>query len=134
RQLAHPFTWKVGLAAVLIGLVTGLGAMLFAVNIDTLWKVTVRDAYKGLKAGYSWPEGMAAGRAHIAARAPLATGAFLGGFLVGAAGTLTSWQRSRRAPDVISQSGIARTFRNIRLFHSMTVIEHVMVGMTRGMR
>jgi ABC-type branched-subunit amino acid transport system ATPase component len=134
RPLARPFTWKIGLTAALIGLVTGLGAMLFAVNIDTLWKVTVRDAYKGLKEGYSWPEGMAAGRAHIAARAPLAAGAFVGGLLVGVAGTFTSWQRSRRAPDVISQSGIARTFQNIRLFHSMTVIENVMVGMTRGMK
>src|SRR2546423_186695 len=48
RPLARPFTWKVGLTAVTIGLVTGLGAMLFAVNIDTLWKATVRDPYKGL--------------------------------------------------------------------------------------
>ncbi|HEV3437235.1 MAG TPA: ATP-binding cassette domain-containing protein, partial [Gemmata sp.] len=49
------------------------------------------------------------------------------------AGTLVSWQRARRAPDIISQSGIARTFQNIRLFQVMTVIENIMVGMTRSM-
>lgn len=32
-------------------------------------------------------------------------------------------------PDQVNAAGIARTFQNIRLFHSMTVIENVMVGM-----
>ncbi|MBI4598535.1 MAG: ABC transporter ATP-binding protein [Candidatus Omnitrophica bacterium] len=33
------------------------------------------------------------------------------------------------APDEIVQYGIARTFQNIRLFASMTVLEHVLIGM-----
>jgi branched-chain amino acid transport system ATP-binding protein len=32
-------------------------------------------------------------------------------------------------PDQVNKAGIARTFQNIRLFQSMTVIENVMVGM-----
>src|SRR5215218_7282332 len=42
------------------------------------------------------------------------------GFVMGAAGALVMWRRSRRAPDVITQGGVARTFQNIRLFQSMT--------------
>jgi ABC-type branched-subunit amino acid transport system ATPase component len=57
---------------------------------------------------------------------------FAAGLLIGAAGTLVSWRRTRRSPDVVTQFGVARTFQNIRLFQAMTVIENVMVGVPRG--
>ncbi|MFN8390625.1 MAG: ABC transporter ATP-binding protein [Bdellovibrionota bacterium] len=44
------------------------------------------------------------------------------------------WQRSRRSPEVVAQSGVSRTFQNIRLFQTMTALENVLVGMDRNLR
>ncbi|MBM4342778.1 MAG: ABC transporter ATP-binding protein [Deltaproteobacteria bacterium] len=41
------------------------------------------------------------------------------------------WYRNRRSPQRVALQGVARTFQNIRLFHHMTVIENVLVGMDR---
>ncbi|MBI4975890.1 MAG: ABC transporter ATP-binding protein [Spirochaetes bacterium] len=41
---------------------------------------------------------------------------------------------TRRTPDAITRSGIARTFQNIRLFGGMTALENVMIGMDGHMR
>jgi branched-chain amino acid transport system ATP-binding protein len=37
-------------------------------------------------------------------------------------------------PDQVNKAGIARTFQSIRLFHNMTVLENVMVGMHSRLR
>ncbi len=52
------------------------------------------------------------------------------GLVVGGAGAHAVWVRSRRAPDIVSAHGVARTFQNIRLFPQMTALENVLVGMS----
>ncbi len=149
QPLVRPFTWKVGLSAALIGLVAGLLLALFAVNVDTLWRRSIRGTEAaqreavaekvmaaaeedssvdsdelmkkfGKETPFSWSTAARA-QAHVAERPVTGTVAMALGFAIGAAGTVVTWRRSRRAPDVITEGGIARTFQNIRLFQSMTV-------------
>src|SRR3954470_15862433 len=45
RELQAPLTWKVYAAAAAIGLLTAVLLALFAVNVDTLWKVAIKDNF-----------------------------------------------------------------------------------------
>ena len=132
RGLARPFTWRPVAAALAVGLLTAVIVLVLAVNVDLLWKAAVKDRFTDPDAPFPAAGVVAPIRDHIAARSETGAGAFAAGFLIGAAGTLATWFRSRRSPDVISRAGIARTFQNIRLFQSMTAIENVVVGMTRS--
>lgn len=161
QPLQRRFGPKVLAGALAVGLLAGVLVALFAVNAGGLWKSAIRDQEAArqeaisddiIKASeanpgrgleelkkeaaaahpFSWRAALRGAADHIGERQTRATVCFALGTLIGFAGTLVTWRRSRRAPDVITSGGIARTFQNIRLFQGMTVIENVLVGLGRS--
>jgi len=45
RELARPMTWRVIAACVVVGLVTGIACFFLALNIDLLWRATIKRNY-----------------------------------------------------------------------------------------
>ncbi len=132
KPLVKPIAAKTVAFAVAVGLLAGVLLSLLAVNIEGLWKTAIRSNFKAKTDAFPWGKAVSDAGQHVADRGGRAALGFLIGAFVGAAGALVNWRRSRRAPDVITQGGIARTFQNIRLFQSMTVMENVLVGLTRS--
>jgi ABC-type branched-subunit amino acid transport system ATPase component len=111
-------------------LATGAAAAL-ALNANGAWDAAINahgggDAFPWHDAWRSALESFAPGPWTLV---PAAVGAAVGGI-----GAWLAWRRSRRTPDQVFRSGVARTFQNIRLFHGMTCADNLLVALASAGR
>jgi ABC-type branched-subunit amino acid transport system ATPase component len=117
----------------LIALATAAG-FTGAINIRGIWEATISANYMYRQA---FPWGKSLGDAGTFLRdIPWTLNVLpaIAGSLVGLGGAVEVWRRARRTPDVVASGGVVRTFQNPRLFHQMTVLENVLVGMDTKLR
>jgi ABC-type branched-subunit amino acid transport system ATPase component len=55
RSLARPMTWKVVAACALVGFITGLTAALVSLDVNALWRATIKRNYAGPGEPFSYP-------------------------------------------------------------------------------
>lgn len=64
RRLRKPFTWKVALGCALIGLLTGFFGFLVSLNIDRMWKASIKREYARRGDDFSYSSAMNAAIAY----------------------------------------------------------------------
>lgn len=128
-ELRTPLTAGVLARTALFGLAFG-AVVSVAVRAQELWSATITDRFI-YGEPFDWSGAAAAFLSTISAPTALPTtvATFLLSALLCSCAALTSWQRTRHTPVTAVRRKIARTFQNIRLFRSMTVLENVLVGM-----
>ncbi|GMW00008.1 MAG: hypothetical protein AMXMBFR84_11460 [Candidatus Hydrogenedentota bacterium] len=129
----RPFTLTTATGLILVTCLTSLGCAA-ALNLQGLWDASITANYVYQQA-FPWRKALADSITFFRQQ-PWTLNALpaAAGFGIGLAGAYAVWNRARRTPDAVANCGVARTFQNPRLFHQMTVLENVLVGMDTKLR
>jgi len=134
QPLDPPLSRRAIVLSLLVGVCTGLLLALLGSNIENLWQAVIRENMPRQRdAPFPWGQAAADAWQYLRERQERVGVIFALGLVLGGAGMFVSWRRAQRAPDAIAHRGIARTFQNIRLFQGMTVLENVLVGLSRSL-
>ncbi|HEV3438689.1 MAG TPA: ATP-binding cassette domain-containing protein, partial [Gemmata sp.] len=86
--LVKPLSARPVALAIGIGLLAAILGAVLGVNVETLWKVSIRDNFAGKNEPFPWSKALSDARDHFVDRDSRGTFGFALGFLIGFAGTL----------------------------------------------
>lgn len=119
-------TWRL-VTIMAVGVATGL-FLACGLNIQGLWEAAVVNRYR-FREPFAWGKAAHALLDSMVALTWHWWAPLIGGVVLGSLGALSTWNRSRCAPERLQQLNISRTFQNIRLFKHLNALENVLVGM-----
>jgi len=131
-----PFSQRVLLGCLLIGLFVGMMLGFIAIKPEDLWTASVKEPFKDPAAKFNLGIASLATIKYFQETPKLGERfAIFGGLglLLGSIAAFTVWSQNRRTPENIALAGVARTFQNIRLFQNMSVLENIMIGLDRSL-
>jgi len=126
NELARPFNLKNFSLILLVAILTGFAALILS-QLQSLWDAVINANYV-YQEPFPWSKAFSDFFLFFYNRSFLSNLiVFSSGVLLGGLAAYSVWRESRHGTNFISRLGVSRTFQNIRLFQSMSVLDNLLV-------